>query len=285
MYTLEEKQKIKSAFDTKCQRQQFTRNKAATSMNLSAATLSQVFSGSYPADDTNIWKQIILWCDYHETRTLKLVDTRNHKLLEKFVNDARLHATTYAIMGDAGSGKTFSLKNLAASLPHVYLVQCHEYWNMKDYMGEILRSMGRDNNGMSITEMINGITEILRMENDTVLIIDEADKLKDPLFIFFITLYNRLEDHTGLILTATNHIEKRIMKGLRLNRRGYQEIYSRFGRRFVELNIPNKYDIVMICDANGVTDPAAQEEIVKNSMGDLRRVKKLIHQHNLRNAS
>ena len=100
---------------------------------------------------------------------------------------------------------------------------------MKDYMGEILRSMGRDNNGMSITEMINGITEILRMENDTVLIIDEADKLKDPLFIFFITLYNRLEDHTGLILTATNHIEKRIMKGLRLNRRGYQEIYSRFG--------------------------------------------------------
>ena len=93
MYTLEEKQKIKSAFDTKCQRQQFTRNKAATSMNLSAATLSQVFSGSYPADDTNIWKQIILWCDYHETRTLKLVDTRNHKLLEKFVNDARLHAT------------------------------------------------------------------------------------------------------------------------------------------------------------------------------------------------
>jgi hypothetical protein len=36
-------------------------------------------------------------------------------------------------------------------------------------------------------------------------------------------------------------------------------------------------DIVAVCEANGVTNPADIQEVIKDSEGDLRRVKRKIH--------
>ena len=83
---------------------------------------------------------------------------------------------------------------------------------------------------------------------------DEADKLSDQVLYFFITLYNQLEDHCGIVLLATDYLEKKIRKGLRLNRKGYKEIYSRIGRRFIPLRAVNLTDITGVCIANGITD-------------------------------
>jgi len=281
MYTTEEKSKIKAAFDLKCERQQFTRNKAAASMNVSPATLSQVFSSNYNADDTNIWKQIAIWSNYFMNEEWNAVNTRNFNLITKFLDDARSHSNTYAILGDAGCGKTFSIKQYAANNAGAYLVQCNEFWSKKDFLGELLRAMGKDRGGMSIPEMMNLITNTLRQESNSVVILDEVDKLNDPSFIFFITLYNRLEDHTGMIMFATDHLEKRMLKGVRLNRKGYKEIYSRIGRKFIELEIPSKNDVAEICVANGIDDEKTVLEIWKDSLGDLRRTKRLIHKHKL----
>lgn len=281
MYTTEEKSKIKSAFDIKCERQQFTRNKAAASMNISPTTLSQVLSNNYGADDSNIWKQIAIWSNYFTNESWTAVSTRNFNLITRFLEDARSHANTYAIIGDAGCGKTFSVKQYAANNPGAYLVQCSEYWSKKDFLGELLRSMGKDRGGMSIPEMMNLITTTLQQENNSVVILDEADKLNDPSFIFFITLYNRLEDHTGMVMFATDHLEKRMIKGVRLNRKGYKEIFSRVGRKFIELEVPGKKDVIDICYANGIDDDKIAMEIYKDSIGDLRRTKRLIHKQKL----
>ena len=102
----------------------------------------------------------------------------------------------------------------------------------------------------------------------------EADKLSDQVLYFFISLYNQLEGQCGLVLCATSFLEKRITRGVRFNRRGYQEIYSRIGRKFVKLQVVNDEDIAAVCRANGVTSAADIGAIIKDADCDLRRVKR-----------
>src|SRR5699024_722609 len=93
---------------------------------------------------------------------------------------------------------------------------------------------------------------------------------------FFISLYNQLEGHCGIILCATNFLEKRIKKGLRTKRKGYEEIYSRMGRKFVELQVVNTEDIAAVCVVNGISDAKTINRIADDCECDLRRVKRAI---------
>ena len=68
--------------------------------------------------------------------------------------------------------------------------------------------------------------------------------------------------------------------GLRYNKCGYNEIHSRIGRKFFELERTGAHDVYAVCVANGVTDKARISEVVRDSEEyefDLRRVKKSIH--------
>lgn len=83
----------------------------------------------------------------------------------------------------------------------------------------------------------------LKIQDRPLLILDEADKLSDSVLYFFITLYNHLEDECGIVLCATNHLEKRIVRGIKLNRKGYSEIWSRLGRKCVPLKGVSAADV------------------------------------------
>ena len=76
----------------------------------------------------------------------------------------------------------------------------------------------------------------LRSQSAPLLILDEADKLSDQVLFFFITIYNQLEDECGIVLQATNHLEKRLRRGIKLNKKGYNEIWSRMGRKCIPLH-------------------------------------------------
>ncbi|MEG2791945.1 MAG: ATP-binding protein, partial [Odoribacter sp.] len=93
----------------------------------------------------------------------------------------------------------------------------------------------------------------------------------------FITLYNQLEEHCGIVMCATDHLQKRIKRGLKLNKKGYKEIFSRIGRKFVELDGVCTSDVVSICIDNGITDKTTIKEIIEDCEWDLRRVKRKIH--------
>ena len=86
------------------------------------------------------------------------------------------------------------------------------------------------------------------------------------------------------MLCATDFLEKRIKKGLRTKRKGYEEIYSRMGRKFVKLQVINGEDIASVCVANGVTDPKTIESIIDDCECDLRRVKRAVWAKNMEDA-
>lgn len=149
-----------------------------------------------------------------------------------------------------------------------------------DFIREIAKRTGLRTEGYSIRELLDRIIDGLVQMDSPLLIFDEADKLPERVFHYFIDLYNRLEDKCGIVFFSTSYIKRRMQNGLRYNKCGYNEIHSRIGRRFFDLECTSPQDVAAICKANGVTDRADISEVVKDSEEfefDLRRVKKSVH--------
>ena len=195
--------------------------------------------------------------------------------MTQILTDAQDNALVLAVVGDAGCGKTEAVKTYTAANRNVYHLCCSEYWNRKHFLTELLRSLGIEAAG-TVTDMMFDALQALKKKDAPLVILDEADKLSDQVLYFFISIYNQLEDHCGILLCATDYLEKRIKRGVRNSRKGYSEIYSRVGRKFIGLPLANSKDVAAICAANGVTDRGDIARIAEESDGDLRRVKRLV---------
>jgi DNA transposition AAA+ family ATPase len=182
-----------------------------------------------------------------------------------------------AVTGGTGSGKTFALRHFTENSKQTYMLCCNEYWNRKQFLGELLLAMGKDYSGWTVGEMMGKAVWGLKVQETPLVILDEADKLSDQVLYFFITLYNRLEDECGILLCATNHLEKRLKRGIKLNKKGYNEIWSRVGRRCVELKGVTAADITAVCEINGISESRDIDSVIAESECDLRRVKRKIH--------
>lgn len=272
----QEKKQIAEALENYCARFE-SQNKAAHSLKgVSAATITQVLQGNWDLIADRMWRNIASQIGFSKQEWVA-VETENYKLLVDLLEDAQQYSNVYAVCGEAGSGKTFTIRQFGVENKRVYMLQCNEYWNRKMFMQELLTAMGRDCSGYTVGEMMSEVVRGLKKEDHPLIVMDEADKLTDQVMYFFITLYNQLEDHCGIVMCATDHLQKRIKRGLKLNKKGYKEIFSRIGRKFVELDGVSSSDIVAICINNGITDKGTIKGIIEDCEWDLRRVKRKIH--------
>lgn len=270
-----------------------SQNKAANALKgVSSATISLILSGKTEAiaDDMfrNIEAQLRL---LNSGDDWNVVETNDFKTLYQLFEDSKKYANVYGIIGDPGTSKTTAVKTYTRDNDNVFRLSCSEFWNKKYFLQELLQSMSRDSSGLTVSEMMNEAIHQILKRHEPIIILDEADKLTDQVLYFFITLYNKLEDNCGIILIATDHLKKRIEKGIKINKKGYKEIYSRMGRKFVELSGVSKDDVSQVCKANGIDESVRvpvqtnRETVMRNAIeviwndceGDLRRVKRKIH--------
>lgn len=253
-----------------------SQNKAAKALKgVSAATVSQVLNGNWELISDEMWRTIASQIGY-EARKWVVVQTEGYDSMYEVLSDAQENALVFAVIGDAGCGKSQAIKVYGERNHNTLVLSCSEYWNRKQFLMELLRSLGVDASGCTVVDMVADAVHQLKRREGVLLVLDEADKLSDQILYFFITLYNQLEDHIGIVMCATQHLEKRIVRGVRNNRKGYREIYSRIARKFVQMPVVNASDIAAVCMANGIMDKQTINEIVDDSDCDLRRVKRLV---------
>lgn len=251
-------------------------NSYAKKIGISSAQLSNLKNDKWDLISNEMWRKFYDLCGLKQ-KGWSTADTSLKNTLYALLEDSKDHSNVYAITAPAGSGKTYTSKLYSGITSNVFYVACAEYWNKKGFLIELVQAMGKNPDVYTTHGLMSFITrELMKMENPLI-ILDEADKLKDEALYFFITLYNHLEDRCGIVMLSTDHFQKRIKKGLILNRKGYQEIYSRMSRKFVELPSIGAKDILRVCQANGIENTADIDSIIENSEFDLRRVKKLVH--------
>ena len=271
--TNNEKQAIAARLKNYCD-QKGSQNKAAKSLGISSATVSKVLANDWETIRDDMWRSIAARTG-HDATQWAIVRTSAYDRMTFLLTQAQEESLVLGVIGFAGCGKTEAIKNYTAGHRDVYHLCCSEYWTMRTFIGKLSKCLGMDIAG-STSEQMEAIVERLQAVDTPLIVLDEADKLKDPVLYFFISLYNQLEGQCGIMLCATDYLQKRIERGLRFGRKGYEEIHSRIGRRFIKLDVINEGDIVAVCKANGVTDSQTIKNIVADADSDLRRVKRAV---------
>lgn len=256
--------------------QKGSQNKASNALNgVSSATISHVLNDNWELIKDTMWRNIASQIGF-KRNAWNTVETSTYREIMTILSEAQENSLVFALTGNAGCGKTLALKQYEEVNSEVYVLSCNEYWNRKMFLIELANSMGRDVTGLTVGDMMNDVVRALKTNDYPLIVMDEADKLSDQVLYFFITLYNKLEDHCGIILIATDHLEKKIRNGVRHSRKGYKEIFSRVGRKFVALSCGKEMDIAEVCIANGIADNTRIKRIINESEGDFRRVKRLV---------
>ncbi|HML64674.1 MAG TPA: ATP-binding protein [Dysgonomonas sp.] len=272
--TPQEKQLIADALRLYCSRYP-SQNKAANSLrDVSPATVSQMLNGKWELINDAMWRKVGSQVGFKEVGK-KLVKTSVYNELYTLLSDNQSDNGVSAIIGAAGGGKSTTSKQYISENKNAFRVACSEYWNRKTFLLELLESMGCDPSGYTVHEMMREVCKQLKSLENPILILDEADKLNDQVLYFFITLYNMLEGHCSIILLATDYLKKRILRGVALKKKGYNEIYSRIGRRFIELDGNTYDDMANVARSIGLSNENNIEKVINDSDGDLRRIDKL----------
>ena len=279
MITNEEKEMIRVRLGEYCEMKGSQKRAATSLVGVSPATVTQIVTGKWELINEKMWRSIAAQIGVKQTRW-NIVETRNYRALSDIFADAQENALVLAVCGEAGTGKSLTAAHYGAENPNVYVLACSEYWNRKTFLRELLRVMGKNPAGDTVGDMVDDVVMALKRCENPLIILDEADKLSDQVMFIFITFYNKLEDYCGIVLMATDYLEKKVRRGLRLNKKGYKEIYSRIGRRFVAMPGLSATDISDVCRANGVEGLREIETVKKDCEGDLRRVKRKCHAFN-----
>jgi len=265
-----------------------SQNKAAQSLTgTSSATVSSVLQGKWENISDEMWRNLGSQLGMAGTDGWQVVETKAFQEMVFAMQDAQRWRNVTWVVGEAGCGKTTTARLYATEHGEVFYILCSEDMKKSDFIREIARRIGQRTEGYSVRELLDRIIDDLIQMEAPLLLFDEADKLPERVFHYFIDLYNRLEDKCGMVFLSTSYIKRRMTMGLRYNKCGYNEIHSRIGRKFFELERTDAHDVHAVCVANGVTDKGKISEVVRDSEEyefDLRRVKKSIHRVKLMGA-
>lgn len=259
-----------------------SQNKAAASLKgISAGTLSVMLSGDHRSISDNMFRSVMEQIAPGSRRGgWSIVETGTFQEIQAALADAQQYRNVRWIVGDAGCGKTTAADIYSRENREVFVILCDEDMRKSDFIREIARKVGLRGAGMRIRETLEAcISQLCRMDSP-LLVFDEGDKLNDNVFHYFINIYNHLEGKCGIVFMSTSHIEQRIERGVNANRKGYNEIYSRIGRGFFNLDPTTEVDVSAVCRANGIEDHRSLSRILeatRRSGFDLRCVKRAVH--------
>jgi hypothetical protein len=192
-------------------------------------------------------------------------DTRNYLSIDSWLGAAKKRSLFIGIASDAGMGKTASLRYYAESNQgsSVFYLSCRE-WSRRDFLTHFCKCLNllrprTDDDAIQV--IIDGMNKLAASGIKPLVILDEADKLKEFALRVLIPIYNGCEERIGLATCGTKTIKTQFSIGVSKGRKGYDELSSRFGRNFVTLPGATLNCVANICKLNGISDKEVQKRI------------------------
>jgi len=277
----------------------------AKKCGISETAISLLRKGTYGAEGDDVYYTIgrILGYEF-DSSNWTIADTiTNYTIVTDVLTDAKSESMFMGIAHKAGSGKTASSDMFFNQNKRngVFKVNAKE-WNAHMFLIEVAKEIGADipkGSYVKVNALIESIAETIKRiaHIKPLIIIDQANSLKPSALRTFIHLFNECEDILGLVILGTDNLETEIKRNVRLNKTGYDEFDSRFGRTYIHLIGATLADTRKICEVNGITDRDLQKTIFEkceptkmtledgNSIRvieDFRRIKRLVKSERLK---
>jgi uncharacterized protein (UPF0335 family) len=258
-----------------------SQNRAAQSLKgTSAGTVNTILQGKFDniSDDMfrNILSQISGGIALNEWVLCETKLYREVFLMADFVRE--LNEVSWYVSA-AGSGKTAAATSYVDANKNAFYISCSEDMTKRSFINEMAQCLGLKTEGVNTVNAKKMIAKALLNLENPVFVIDEADKLRDSILLAMIDLYNKVEQRCGILFLSTPAVKRRLERGKRLEKCGFEEFVSRIGQKMEQLSNNNEREVESICLANGVENDRDIGEIINDARTygfDLRRVRRAI---------
>lgn len=253
--------------------QKRSQNYVAAKAQVSTAVISKLVNGNMEhISDAMLHKiqsNLKLDPNWNIAITSNLEEMYNH------CYNAQHECLQLCISDKAGKGKTNGFEYYDRKNENVFHIECQKSWTVKVFVRQLLIAVGKKPQGTT-WEMLEDFDRSIRNIENGLLIFDQADHLKEPQFNMIMDFANDYKGRLGIIISGVKHLERRMRKGVQGEKGSYDELESRFGRSYIELDPISLKDVTKICYANGLEDAAAIQTIYDTCGGDFRRVKRSV---------
>lgn len=260
-----------------------TQRAAARSLQgISATMVSQVKNRRWEYIRDIQWQNIARQVGFYTGNEWQAADTSANLLLRILFTDAQYNAMAYGVAMETGIGKTFAATRYTRENDYAHYIACDEEMNRKTFLQALAKCMQLEIRG-TVEEIMVQITAHLKNNEEVLLVLDDAQKLKERVLQFAATLYRHLAGRCGIVLLGNDALRMRIVEGVRLNKEGYEEIYKHIGRRFITLGRLSEKDVALVCRANGLTSEGNISCISDVCGSNLHMVTKMVEEQNEKN--
>jgi DNA transposition AAA+ family ATPase len=235
-----------------------SQNRLATLAKVSGATVSNILQGKWDVVADAMWRKIRQALGMGESA----IDTSQFVSIMDTLVAAKIGAEARIIDGRTGLGKTAASKHFQANRPEeTYLVRCSGDMTAKEFLAEIARAVGADDGG-TLAQIRQAISKKLSRDRMPIVILDEAENLRERAYVSLKALYDDLEGRAGIVLIGANDYLGWLQRQASRKRPGcFPQIYSRFKQGATSLGPMTKDDVVACLSAYGITDKATVNQM------------------------
>lgn len=197
-----------------------------------------------------------------------ILSTSNFNMVNRLCSEAMNESKMIAIIGYPGAGKTTALRMfLDKNKETSYYARVTASMTAKQFYTSLLHAIGQQgkDRGISLHDMINMVSYHMNYTpTKKLLIIDEAGKFKPKFMEYLHELRDNTMETTGIILAGPEYFQKNLDAWRNKGIVGIPELYRRINH-WESLSMPTKPEVSAICEAYGVTDSKAINDIFRKA--------------------
>jgi len=209
-----------------------SQSRLAKMADISPATLSNVLAGKYAGNTSDIIKRVYSIIERekdrqsNEIKKISFVETTIFKQMSAAMNIAQIDTQIIVFTGDAGIGKTESIRAYLSENPSVILIEADPCYNVNSILEEIAEALGFEARGRK-DRVEKEIIRRLKGSN-RLIIVDEAEYLPSKA----LDILRRIHDKANIPLVLVG------MPRLVKNITGVGDKYRQISSRMYHIKLP-----------------------------------------------
>ena len=200
-------------------------------------------------------------------------DTDNYMQMVNAFEDSRHDKKPRCIDGMTGTGKSYAADHYRKPrTANTFKATCDGDMSAKDFMVEVAEACGVNSTGTRVAIRKRIVKKITERTDSPLLIIDEAENLKEGAYSGIKAMMDTLRGQCGIVLIGANNYEGYLKKKSDTQKTPFPQVYSRIKQGgFTSLYVLAKADVKDICNQLSIADTAVIDYLYNecNNMREL----------------
>lgn len=247
----------------------------ARGVGVTSPVVNQYLHGKYPGNVQEIERKIAAYLQKQREREAErklevdYVLTTTAKRVRDVLRLAHLEGEAVVLFGQAGLGKTSSLREYCKQAPDALMIETDPTYTAKVLLQKLAAMLGAEGKG-SLNELMDAVVGRLK-ESGRIILVDEAENL--PLRA--LECLRRVHDKTGCGLVLAGM--PRLLVNLRGKNGELKQLYSRMAFKLdLGESVPDEDLAQIVAQAMPDMDEEAAAELVRTAAGNARRLDKML---------